>query len=539
MSSSAHPIKHILVVSFSTLGSRLLGLLRDIVIFSFLGTSALNAAFLLAFTLPNLFRRLLGEGALSSAFVPVFSELLEKKGPDTAHAFLNATLTRVTLLLIFICTLSLLCLMGLPHGLDFLVSKWPSLKETLSERWYMASKISQWLMPYMPCVCLAAIVSAALNVYHRFAMGALAPIFLNLSMLLSLVLFATLWATTDWEIIICLSTGVLIGGTLQLILPIWGLKKMNWHFQLNFKNCSYLEELKQLFFPALAGAAIFQINILVSRLLAFSIDDASISLLYLAGRLVELPLGMFTLSVATVVFPQLSRLVAQGHEEGIAALYGQGLRLVLAITVPATIGLMVLAHPILHILFKWGAFSAEGVALAIPVLALSSLGIPLYSWATLSTRGFHAFKDTSSPVKIAFWTFLVNVLLSLIFMHFWAVNGLALANVLSVAFQAIALHYGFWQKTHQLKALRLLRPILQIASASAIMACFLYIGKQSLVYFLSETKLTDLLSLLFLIPGGIAIYCFALWAMHFEDLRILKDYLFQFLEKKALLNDSK
>lgn len=515
----SHPIKHILVVSASTLTSRVLGLVRDSIIFSFLGTSPLNAAFLMAFTLPNLFRRLLGEGALTSALVPVLAETLETGGKPLAHTFLNAVLTRITLLLIALCILGIGALAALP------------LIPNLPERWYLAAVIGQWLMPYMPCVCLAAIFSAALNVHHRFAMAALAPICLNLAMASSLIICGNLWATTPWQMVAYLSGGVLVGGLFQLALPLFALRQIGWAPAIHFEKSPYLQELTQLFLPSVTGAAIFQINILVSRLLAFSLDDASISLLYLGGRLIELPLGMFTLAVVTVIFPQLARLAAKKEGEGIARVYGQGLRLVMAITVPATVGLIVLASPILRVLFEWGAFEAKDVALAIPVLSLCSLGIPLYSWATLSTRGFHAFKDTRSPVKIAILAFITNTLLSLIFMKLWGVCGLALAGILSVLLQATCLHIGFWKKTHHLKSLHLFRPLLQIALASTLMGLWVYLGQRGLHTLLGEDKLSDLIILLALIPTGILLYGSTLWVIRFEDLQALRSLIFKFLGK--------
>jgi len=515
----AASFKNVLIVSSSTLGSRLLGLLRDIVIFSFLGTSSLNAAFLLAFTLPNLFRRLLGEGALTSAMMPVLAEASEKEGVHRCYDVLNQLLTRLCIGLGCLTVVGI----GLLYGLSHI--------EDLPERWHLATIFSQWLMPYMPLVCLAAIFSGALNLSHRFAAAALAPMALNLSMVLCICMGGLFWAHDGWRVVQALCIGVLLGGIAQLLLPLLALKQQGWRFRWQIEKSHHIHEIVCLFLPGLAGAAILQINLLISRLLAFALDDAAISLLYLAGRLVELPLGLFTIAVATVIFPQLARLVVQQEHTKMAYLYGQGLRLVLAITVPAAVGLLSLARPIIQTLFEWGAFNMQDVQAAIPVLMCCSLGIPLYSWATLATKACHAFKDTRTPVKMAFIALVIHILLSLWWMHVYGVLGLAAASVVCVCIQSYGLHYLLSKKTSAFELIKWSKPLLHIGLASAGMYILLTGGQFLWEAWIGTSKMAHLIMLAVFIPVGVCFYLIQLFLLRFEDIALIRS-MFKHLFKR-------
>lgn len=282
-------LKNILVVSLSTVGSRVLGLVRDILIFAALGASAWNDAFILAFTLPNLFRRLLGEGALTSAMVPIFSDVLHRAGRSEAFAFFNQVLLRLLTILSALVVGGMVLFGSLARcGL-------------LTDRWTLGAELAVLLLPYMIFICLAAIVSAGLNLLGRFAVAASTPMLLNLAMIGALV--AGMWLSDDQaRIVYWLCGGVILGGLLQLLLPAWDLARQGWRPRVEQRASTEMSELWRLFLPGLMGAAILQVNILVSRLLAYSLDESAVSVLYLASRLMELPLGIFTVAVATVFF---------------------------------------------------------------------------------------------------------------------------------------------------------------------------------------------------------------------------------------------
>ncbi|MBL00756.1 MAG: murein biosynthesis integral membrane protein MurJ [Opitutales bacterium] len=511
--------KNIAVVSLSTVGSRLLGLLRDILIFAALGASLWNSAFILAFTLPNLFRRLLGEGALSSAIVPVFSDVLVREGRSGAFRFFNQVLVRLLLSLIVIICLSML-LMAWAAGGNF-----------LPERWAMGAGLAVWLLPYMVFICLAAIISAGLNLVGRFAVAASTPILLNLAMIGALA--AGLCLDSDAaRLVYWLCGGVLFGGLLQLVLPAIDLMRQGWRPRLESKGGAALTELWQLFFPGLMGAAILQMNILISRLLAYSLDESAVSVLYLASRLMELPLGVFTIAVATVFFPLLAKAHSNSDETAFSAALLKGLRLIVGITVPAGIGLFVLGEPIVELLFLWGAFEQADVLATVPLLAIYGLGLPFYSAATFATRGLHASKDMRTPVRVAAYCMLINLFFGLLLMQFWAAAGLAAANVLA----ALAQSWLLWRTLSSKRpaiSYRALRPALsRVLLAGVSMGLFCAFAWSCMAGFELSDKLSAALCVTVCVPGGVVVYFTLLYLLRFEELAALKAMLHSYMPKR-------
>lgn len=517
-------VKHISIVSLSTLGSRVLGLLRDVLIFSFFGVSVVNSAFILAFTLPNLFRRLLGEGALTSALMPVMAQELEDSGKEEAFSFLNKVLSRLTLLLAVLVVLSMVALQFVP-----LLSAPP-------ERWYLGAHLAAILMPYMLLVCLAAIFSAALNLLNRFAIAALSPVWLNLAMIVGLGGFGAWFGNTPEERVYYLCAGVLVGGFFQLLLPVIALKREGWKPQWDSRRIKALDEMVALFIPGLIGAAVFQVNIVVVRLLAFALDNAAVSVLYLASRLVELPLGVFTIAITTVVFPSITKLAAKGAFPDFSEEFAHGMRLILAVTVPAATGLIVLSKPILTLIFEWGAFSAHDVSLVAPVLVISAIGLPFYSMATMATRGFHALKDTRTPVAIGLCSFILNLGLALWWMQRWGVIGLAAASVASACFQNIALRVLLIRKQPLIRKGRFWFPLIEVVAASKIMAIIVWLGMTYGTALWGAGKLGDVLSLIITIPVGVIFYLLFLKVFRFQEVYEIKHLFlkvfFPFAQKK-------
>ena len=511
--------KNIAVVSLSTVGSRLLGLLRDILIFAALGASLWNSAFILAFTLPNLFRRLLGEGALSSAIVPVFSDVLEREGRSGAFRFFNQVLVRLLLALIVIICLGML-LMAWAAGGNF-----------LPERWAMGAGLAVWLLPYMVFICLAAIISAGLNLVGRFAVAASTPILLNLAMIGALA--AGLCLDPDAaRLVYWLCGGVLFGGLLQLVIPTIDLMRQGWRPRLESEGGAALTELWQLFLPGLMGAAILQMNILISRLLAYSLDESAVSVLYLASRLMELPLGVFTIAVATVFFPLLAKAHSNRDETAFSAALLKGLRLIVGITVPAGIGLFVLGEPIIELLFLWGAFEQADVLATVPLLAIYGLGLPFYSAATFVTRGLHASKDMRTPVRVAAYCMLINLFFGLLLMQFWAAAGLAAANVLA----ALAQSWLLWQTLSSKRpaiSYRALRPALsKVLLAGVSMGLFCAFAWSCMAGFELSDKLSAALCVTVCVPGGVIVYFTLLYLLRFEELAALKAMLHSYMPKR-------
>ncbi|MFQ3242320.1 MAG: putative peptidoglycan lipid II flippase [Lentimonas sp.] len=512
-------LKNIVVVSLSTVGSRVLGLVRDILIFAALGASVWNDAFILAFTLPNLFRRLLGEGALTSAMVPVFSDVLQRAGRSAAFVFLNQVLLRL-LLILSVLVVGGMVLFGslVQSGL-------------ISERWTLGAELAVVLLPYMIFICLAAIVSAGLHILGRFAIAASTPMLLNLAMISALA--AGMWLSDDQaRIVYWLCGGVLVGGLLQLLLPAWDLARQGWRPRLEKRASAEMSELWRLFLPGLMGAAILQVNILVSRLLAYSLDESAVSVLYLASRLMELPLGIFTVAVATVFFPLLARAVSDKDDQGFASALNQGMRLVVGISLPAGVGLFILGEPILELLFRWGAFSAQNVTQTIPLIAIYGLGLPFYSAATFATRGLHACKDMKTPVRVAGLCLVVNLMSGLVLMQFYGAAGLAAGNVLAAIVQAACLWRALSKHRSEVGFSHLRGAFAKILCAGVAMGLFCFIGHGLVLSFELADKLNAAVIVGVFVPSGAALYLGVLYLLKFEELDLLAAMVRRVLPKR-------
>lgn len=511
-------IKNVVVISMSTVGSRVLGLGRDMLIFAALGASKWNDAFLLALTLPNLFRRLLGEGALASAVVPVFSDVLQQSGLQRAFNFLNQVLLRLLFVLVLLVAGGISLMVLLMAGGFF------------PERWSLGIELSVILLPYMVFICLAAIVSTGLNLIGRFAVAASTPMLLNVSMIGSLMM--GMWLESEsGKIVYWLCGGVLFGGMLQLTLPVCDLACQGWHLKLGKRFQSELSELWKLLVPALLGAAILQINILVSRLLAYSLDESAVSVLYLASRLMELPLGVFTFAVVTVFFPMLARSISERDNQAFAHSFMQGMRLVISISLPAGIGLIILGEPIME-LFRWGEFNAENVAQTVPLVAIYGFGLPFYSAATITTRGLHACKDMKSPVRVAGLCLLVNLISGIVLMQFLGARGLAIGNVLAAIVQSVFLWRALADHRRELTEIPLCNVFFKILAAGSLMGLSCVIGDQALLYFDFTKKVYALATVCFVIPCCAAIYFVTLYFLKFDELKLLITHLNQFISSR-------
>ena len=512
-------LKNIVVVSLSTVGSRVLGLVRDILIFAALGASAWNDAFILAFTLPNLFRRLLGEGALTSAMVPIFSDVLHRAGRSEAFAFFNQVLLRLLLILSALVVGGMVLFGSLARS------------GMLSDRWALGAELAVVLLPYMIFICLAAIVSAGLNLLGRFAIAASTPILLNLAMITALA--AGIWLSQDQaQMVYWLCAGVLFGGLLQLLMPAWDLARQGWRPRIESRGSTEMSELWRLFLPGLMGAAILQVNILVSRLLAYSLDESAVSVLYLASRLMELPLGIFTVAVATVFFPLLARAVSDKDDHAFAGALNQGMRLVVGISLPAGIGLVVLGGPILELLFRWGAFNTQNVAQTIPLIAIYGLGLPFYSAATFATRGLHACKDMKTPVRVAGLCLLVNLICGVVLMQFYGAGGLAAGNVLAAVVQSACLWRALSKRRSEVGFSQLRGAFAKVLCAGLAMGLFCVLGHALVLSFDLADKLNAAVIVGILVPSGAALYFGLLYLLKFEELDALARMLRRFIPKR-------
>lgn len=416
------------LVSAMTMLSRVFGLFRDMLITAVFGTSLLNSAFTAAFTLPSLFRRLLGEGALAAALMPNLSEEMESNGREAVFQLVNKTLSW----LLLICVGLALCAYGIFDWLESVSTE---------ENRVVGARFAKLLFPYVIPVCMAAIVSAVLNMLGRFGIPAMTAIWLNCSMMLFLGAGGWWLAESQDQKMLFLCLGVLVGGLLQFVVPSIALAREGWKPRFDFAVSGRLRAVLLLTIPGIFGAASYQLNVVVSRLLALEFNDSGATLIYLANRLVELPLGIFTIAIATVVFPAMSRSIARGDDGGYGETCLKGISLSMMLTIPAALGLIVLAPEIIAALFERGAFNSSDTRALVPILMICAAGMPFYGIVSIETRALYAIKDARTPVRGSAIGLAVNIILSITLLKLLnRIEGLVIASNTATIVQAIYMH---------------------------------------------------------------------------------------------------
>ena len=354
-----------------TMVSRVLGLVRDQLTAAVFGASAIGSAFVIAFQIPNLFRRLLGEGALTAAIVPVLADKSVKDGKLASFGFLNFVLRKVLPWMVG------LTLIGIGVALAYAFASAGKIE---------AAVLTAICMPYMPLICVAALFTSAVNLSGRFGLAEIASGVLNLCMIVALGVFGENFASSDMDKAVWLCLGALIGGCFQLLIPLWGLRREGWRPGLLHVDEAAWKTLSIAFLPAALGAGVQQINVLISRGLAFNVSDAGLMYYYIANRIVELPIGLFSASIAVVIFPALATAFASRDVPALARNYGRGMRLVLAINVGAAFGLIALAVPIVQLLFNYGNFGSGDCVHTSRLLVIFALAMPFYAMISIVTR---------------------------------------------------------------------------------------------------------------------------------------------------------
>ena len=416
------------VVGLMTFLSRVLGLVRDMVFARAIGVGAGMDAFLVAFKIPNLLRRLFGEGAFSLAFVPVLADYKSNRDHGEVQGLVNrvfGTLAGILLLLSVIGSLAspLLVMLVAPGFID------------TPEQFSLTGDMLRVTFPYILFISLVAFGGGILNTYDRFALPALAPVLLNVA-LITAALFGDAWFEVH---VMALAWAVFAGGVIQLLLILPGLARLrllprprwDWHD-------SGVRRILKLMAPAVLGSSVAQINILFDTLIASFLVTGSISWLYYSDRMMEFPLGVFGVALGTVILPSLSKSHAARSPQEFAATLDRALRWVLLLGVPATLGLILLAEPILITLFQYRAFTAHDADMAALSLMAYAVGLPAFILVKVLAPAFYSREDARTPVRIGIIAMLsnmgFNVLLVAPMVYFGVTGphaGLALATALS------------------------------------------------------------------------------------------------------------
>jgi putative peptidoglycan lipid II flippase len=499
-------IKNIGIVSFLTLVSRFLGLLRDSLQGALFGTGELLSAFVTANIFPNLFRRLLAEGSLTAAFVPVLQEELHQHGKSGAFGLLS----KVTSWLVAVS--GGVALLGM---VIFSQTRWIA---GLPERWYLGADLAVILFPYLAMVSVAAAFCAALNVLGRFAEPAFNPMWLNLAILASLGAVGLHLAHTPLGRIHWLCAGWLFGGFLQMAVPAGVLIREGWRPRFDLGLSPRVREIAALMTPGIIGLSIYQVNFAVSRFLAFTLDDSSATYLYMVNRLVEVPQGVFAVAVSTVVYQLVARHAAQGNHRALAEDFRKGIRFILIINIPAAAGLALLSRPIIELLFRHGKVTPGDAHRMGVLLAVMVISIPFFSVVGLTVRTFYAVKDTKTPVKIAAIDFCVNIVvtLTLVFGLGWGVVGIAIASTTAIIVQTVLLARALAGKFPDIGYAQLRPSLLKVFAGTALMAGVVGLGWRSVDRLALTPTWRDALAIFGLIPLGGAVYAAAIWLLRIE-----------------------
>ena len=446
----------------ATLGSRVLGMVREMAYAKFMGDGPVAGAFTLAFTIPNLFRRLLGEGALTAAFIPIFKEKERNASEAEMWRAANAVMSGV---LVFSAVVIALVLAGL--SLALATTQFDAKTRLMLE-------LLRVMFPYMGLVCLAAVFMGVLNARGHFFIPALGAALLNVVMIASVFLVAPEFGPTLDTQIFALAFGVLVAGVAQAGFQLPSLKREGWRLAwVTPWRDETVRAVVTKMGPAIIGVAAFQLNVTLVQLVSFWVDPVIVASFSYAVRLMELPQGVFGISLATYLLTSLSGLAAEKKLPEFRATLGQGLSYLVVVNSLAAVLLLFLAEPIVRLLFERGAFGPESTERAAVALQCLAPGLLAFSMVNILARAFYALGDTRTPMKVSIFCLGVNLLLSVLFINDLRQAGLGLANTITSCLNVWLLFRALRKKLGTLELAemtRCLKPVLAAAIVVSMLA---------------------------------------------------------------------
>ncbi|MDI6758745.1 MAG: murein biosynthesis integral membrane protein MurJ [Candidatus Omnitrophota bacterium] len=509
-SSSHHGIaKSAGIIGFATFFSRVLGFLRDIIIARLFGIYLYAQAFVIAFRIPNLFRDLVGEGASNAAFVPVFSEYAARRTREEFWELANVVLN---LLLITLMLITILGIILSPVIVRLIAPGFIASPEKL----IATIRLTRIIFPYILLISLAAYAAAILNTLKHFAIPSFAPCLLNISIIAFSLIFG--------EGLIGLALGVLIGGVLQLAIQIPVLYKKGFRLKLfrQFKHPA-VRTIGILMLPRIFSSCIYQLNNFVDSIfgsLSWVVGEGGVAVLYFSYRLIQFPLGVFSNALSQAILPTLSCEALEQNTDNLKRTLSWGLRATFFVMLPASAGFMILARPIVSILFGGGKFDLNSSYLTSEALFFYSIGLFAYSANKIIQAGFFSLKDTVTPLKIAVIALVMNIILNSILMFPLKIGGLALATsisgIISFFISGFLLHKrlgGFNTKELVFSFGRML-----LASLCMAGVCFLVSLKNIALENIILSKALNLSILIFLGVLSYIIFCFLFKVKEMQEL---------------------
>jgi putative peptidoglycan lipid II flippase len=487
-------LRGVLTVGGWTLASRILGFARDMLIAAMLGAGLVADAFFVALKLPNLFRRLFGEGAFNAAFVPAFSGMLAAEGRPAARQFAQETFA---VMAFWLGTLTIAGELLMPHIMAVLA---PGFRD-IPAKFDLAVALSRITFPYLLLICLAALVSGVLNGLDRFTAASASYVLFNI-VSIACMLWLTPYVPTVGH---ALSWGITLSGVAQLGLLMLALRRAGMALRVPRPRLTpQIRVLLRRMLPGLIGAGVTQLNLAVDVIIASLLPAGTVSLLYYADRVQQLPLGVIGSAVGTALLPLLSRQVRAGEAEASLATLNLAIEYALFLTVPAAVALIVSAWPVMWALFGRGAFDAESARLSAQSLAAYAVGLPAFVLVKVLAPGFFARGDTATPVKVGIAAVALNLAMNLAFMMPLQHIGPALATSLAAIFNVGWLGVVLMRRGHLRLDARLKERLVRMLAATTIMGVVLWLAQRAL--FAPSLHLMRIAALATLVVVGLTAY---------------------------------
>ncbi len=488
-------LKSTFSISFFTIISRILGYFRDMLQAYYLGAGFYSDAFTIAYRIPNLLRRVLGEGGMSAGFIPVFTEVKQKKEEKTwrlADTFFWD-------LVIVVGAITILGIIFSPLIVEIIAGGFKAIPGKIE----LTIKLNRIIFPFIFFISLTSLAMAVLNSFGKFSLPAATPIFYNITIITFVLIFSKF--TKNHALIF--ASGVTLGGLIQFLSQVPSLLKIGMKFKPNisFKD-EDIKKIGRLMIPVIIGASATQIQILIGAYIASSLlPQGSVSYLYYSDRVMELTLGVFSVALATVLLPLLSKYVSSGDMEKMKEMLIFSIKITSFVTIPAVIGLVVLSTPIINVLFQRGLFDAPSTEKTAFALCFYSIGLPFFSLVKIFLQAFFSIKNTKTPVKIGVLCILMDIGFSLLLINFLSHGGIALALTISGIANLSLLWISLEKKIGKILTSELAKDIIKIILISALMGLVIYFLK-GILFPLSHKFILRFFILLILIGTGVITY---------------------------------
>lgn len=505
-------VKNSITVGGLTLVSRVLGLVRDMLMARFVGAGMASDAFLIAWRLPNLFRALFAEGAFAAVFVPMFNRRMAEvdaerpgEGLEAARQFAGQILSVLFPFLVIFTIIMMLAAGPIVYAMT------GGFPDGGPEKFALARHLTIITFPYLGLISLVSLLGGILNSINRFWVNAAAPILLNICMILALLFFR---GDSPAETAMTQAVAVTVSGLMQLLWLIHACHRAHVSLTLSLPRLSPdVKTMLMLIAPAAIGQGAIQFNLLVSTSLAARfLQEGSVSWLYYADRLNQLPLGLIGIAIGTAILPTLSRQIGGGNAKAAHDTQNRALELALLFALPATVALIVAAGPIVHGVFEHGAFTSADTLGTAAVLAAFSAGVPAYVLIKVLTPGFYARSDTKTPLRLALIAMLVNLVGNLVLI--WPLQhiGVGVATAISAWVNVGLIWYVLRKRGHIEPDARLRQKAWRLLAAALAMGVALWFGGQFADRLMGDGLWRRILVLSLLCGGGGAIYGLAVFA---------------------------